>query len=154
MKNREDISKEGLELEDEFQSDDGNDWPEAEWNDEEKDETDIPDESSAYLDFLNSESAKLKDAIEYNEVDDDDGEELEEESILESPLDSIEPYILFRNAFLGLKQQQPQLYESLTKSLTSDEQTVISDVVEQANITAEQAVVAAAAALGQQTNGN
>jgi len=154
MKNREDISKEGLELEDEFQSDDGNDWPEAEWNDEEKDETDIPDESSAYLDFINSESAKLKDAIEYNEVDDDDGEELEEESILESPLDSIEPYILFRNAFLGLKQQQPQLYESLTKSLTSDEQTVISDVVEQANITAEQAVVAAAAALGQQTNGN
>jgi len=66
-----------------------------------EDETDIPDEATGYLEFLNSESAKLKETIDFDD-DDDEEEELEEESILESPLDSIEPYILFRNAFLGL----------------------------------------------------
>ena len=71
-----------------------------------EDETDIPDEATGYLEFLNSESAKLKETIDFDEDDDDDEEELEEESILESPLDSIEPYILFRNAFLGLSSQQ------------------------------------------------
>ncbi|RPB23500.1 ARM repeat-containing protein [Terfezia boudieri ATCC MYA-4762] len=153
MKNREEVSKEGL-LEDDFQSDDGNEWEAgAEWNDEEKDETDIPDEATGYLEFLNSESAKLKETIDFDDDDDDDEEELEEESILESPLDSIEPYILFRNAFLGLKQQQPQLYDNLTKALSPEEQAIIGGVVEQASINEAQAA-ATAAALAQQTNGN
>jgi len=71
-----------------------------------EDETDIPDEGSAYLEFLSSESAKLKETIDFDDGDGGDEEELEEESILESPLDSIEPYILFRNSFLGLPSQQ------------------------------------------------
>jgi len=151
MKNREETPKD-LELEDDPHSDDGNDWEASSgWNDEEN-ETDIPDGSTAYLEFLNSESAKLKDTLEYND-DEDDEEELEEESIMESPLDSIEPYILFRNSFFGLKHQQPQLYESLTKALSPEEQQVIRSVVEQANINEAQAA-AEAVVLSQQTNGN
>jgi len=52
-----------------------------------------------------------------------------------------------------LKQQQPQLYDSLTKALSREEQTVIGGVVEQANINEAQGA-ATAAALVQQTNGS
>ena len=120
-------------------------------------EEDVPDESSAYLDFLNSESAKLKSGVEYDDESDDEMEELEEESILESPLDSIEPYIMFRDAFLHMKDQQPQLYESLTKALTPEEQTVIGGVVEQAHINQAAQAQANALAAGLtpfQANGN
>ena len=91
--------------------------------------------------------------------------------MLESPLDSVEPYIMFRNAFLGntciqgklppngannctgMKAHQPQLYDSLAKTLSPEEQTVIGGVVEQANLN-EAAAAAAAIALQHQANGN
>lgn len=135
LKNREEISREGLSLDDDLQSDDGNDWEaEAEWNDEEKDdETDVQDEGTAYLEFLNQESAKIK--LE-NQIEDDESEDyaedLEEESMLESPLDNVEPYVIFRDALFGLKAQQPQLYDTLTNSLTAGQQKTIEDVVTQA----------------------
>lgn len=64
------------------------------------DELDIPDESSAYMEFLNSEAqARGGSGAAYFE---DDDEDLEEETLLETPLDNIEPYQLFRNALLGM----------------------------------------------------
>lgn len=153
LKNREEISREGLTLDDDLQSDDGNDWEaEAGWGDEEKDDAeDVQDESTAYLEFLNQESVKLKAEHQFEDDESDDyAEDLEEESMLESPLDSVEPYVVFRDAFLGMKNQQPQMYENLTKSLTPEEQSVIQEVVTQAGL--NEAAAAAAALQAQATS--
>lgn len=132
MKNREDIQKEGLTLDDSYGSDSDTEWEgEAAWNKEgeDADELDIPDESSAYMEFLNNEaSARGVSSTNWDDEDDD----LEEETLLETPLDNIEPYQLFRNALLELQQQQPQIYEGLTKGLSPDEQNVIKGVVHEA----------------------
>lgn len=63
---------------------------------EAEDEVDGKDESSAYLEFLNEEAAKFGNL---EEADSDD--ELGEESLLETPLDKLEPYQLFRDALLS-----------------------------------------------------
>lgn len=64
------------------------------------DELDIPDESSPYMEFLNSEAQARGASIPANWGEDDD-DDLEEETLLETPLDHVEPYQLFRNALLG-----------------------------------------------------
>lgn len=73
--------------------------------------------------------------------------ELGENSVLlESPLDKLEPYQIFRSCLLrklqtclrkdqhlidskGLQQEQPQFYTSLSSHLSADEQAVIRNVV-------------------------
>ena len=72
---------------------DDNAWPEE----EELEQEDIKDESSAYLEFLNEEAQKFK-----NLEDDDSDDELGEESLLETPLDKVEPYQLFKNALMSM----------------------------------------------------
>ncbi|KAI9757302.1 MAG: hypothetical protein M4579_003513 [Chaenotheca gracillima] len=145
MKNREDASKEDFSTEEPFDADDdeddGDDWDaDPAWTAEgDEVEEDVRDESSAYLQFLNEEAQK------FGALSDDD-EELEEESLLETPLDKVEPYGLFRDALLQLQREQPPLYESLTKNLNPDEQTVVQGVVHQAEANA-------VAATQQQTNG-
>lgn len=79
--------------EDEWAGDD-NTWAEEE---EQEEEQDAKDESSAYLEFLNEEAKKFKN-LEGDESDD----ELGEESLLETPLDKIEPYQLFKNALMSM----------------------------------------------------
>lgn len=68
------------------------------WNDETEpeEETDAKDESTAYLEFLNEEAQKFQNL----EADDSD-DELGEESLLETPLDKVEPYQLFRDGLLS-----------------------------------------------------
>jgi len=74
-------------------------------------------------------------------------DELGENSVLlESPLDKLEPYQIFRSCLLrklqtcprkdlylihlpGLQQEQPQFYTSLSSHLSADEQAVIQNVV-------------------------
>ena len=93
-------------------------------------------------------------------------DELGEDSVLlESPLDKIDPYNIFKNSLLSksfsamairralsltvfpeLQQEQPQYYASLTSHLSADEQTVITGVFQQADIIQQQ--VAASAANG------
>jgi hypothetical protein len=68
-------------------------WTEEQENEE---ETDGKDESSAYLAFLNEEAAKFG-----NLDDEESDDELGEESLLETPLDKLEPYQLFRDALLS-----------------------------------------------------
>jgi len=61
---------------------------------------DVPDEGAAYMEFLNTEAqARVAAGFSY---DDDVDEALEEETLLETPLDLIEPYQLFRGALLGM----------------------------------------------------
>jgi hypothetical protein len=81
---------------------------------EAEDEVDGKDESSAYLEFLTEEVGHISvlppkltpiDIIKAqkfgNLEDNDSDDELGEESLLETPLDKIEPYQLFRNALMS-----------------------------------------------------
>lgn len=82
---------------------------------------------------------------------DNDDDELEEESLLETPLDRVEPYGMFKSALLGmgqpllhqsscanvifpgLQQQQPQFYQNLVKVLNPEEEQIVQSVVMQAD---------------------
>ena len=98
MKNREDAQREeDFGLSGDYDEDD--DEEEEEWeggedweNEEEAESTDVKDESTAYLDFLSQQAAKFNTVVGDDEGDD----ELEEESLLETPLDRMEPYSLFK----------------------------------------------------------
>ncbi|KAJ5368500.1 importin [Penicillium cataractarum] len=155
LKLREDATRESdFTLDDEDDEDDEeNDWDgEVEWNEEEVEEAvegDIADESAAYLDFLNKEAQK------FSQFADDDDDELDEESLLETPLDKVEPYGMFKHVFLNLQSEQPQLYENLTKVLGPEEQQILQAVFHEADAKALAAANAeAAAAAGMQSNGN
>ncbi|KAL1884211.1 hypothetical protein VTK73DRAFT_5347 [Phialemonium thermophilum] len=133
LKNRELALKEDIMLEsggyDDFEEDDwGDDQWTAEDDAEEADTTETKDESTAYLEFLNEEAQKF--SANQNEESDD---ELGEDSVLlESPLDKIEPYQVFRGALLKLQQEQPQFYTTLASHLSADEQSIIQNVFNQA----------------------
>ncbi|KAB8295847.1 hypothetical protein EYC80_008669 [Monilinia laxa] len=117
---------------DEWAGDD-NAWGEE--GDEADEESDIKDESSAYLEFLSEEASKFS-----NLEDHDSDDELGEESLLETPLDKVEPYQLFKNALMKLQQEQPQLYESLTTNLNPSEQEIVQGVIHQADANAAAAI--------------
>ncbi len=88
--------------------------------------------------------------------------------MLETALDKIEPYGLFRGALMGelsraaaeetrwanataaLQQEQPQFYTSLTSHLSADEQNIITAVCQQAE---NQALIAQQAAAAEAANG-
>ncbi|KAK7714416.1 Nonsense-mediated mRNA decay protein 5 [Botryosphaeria dothidea] len=135
MKNREEAKREedfsfSQEFEDEEEDEE---WEgEGDWNNEGDEAEDVKDESTAYLEFLNEEAQK------FNVISDEDDDELEEESLLETPLDKLEPYSLFKTALLSLQQEQPQLYETLTKDLNPEEQQVVQGAVHQADVIAQQ----------------
>ncbi|KAI9372100.1 armadillo-type protein [Aspergillus egyptiacus] len=156
IKHRDEATKESdFQYEEEEDEDEGNDWDgEVEWAEGDEAEAglegDIPDESAAYLDFLNKEAQKFG-----SFAGDDDDDELDEESLLETPLDKVEPYGLFKQVFLNLQQEQPQLYENLTNVLNEEEKQVIQSVFHEADAKALAAAndeAAKAAAL--QANGD
>ncbi|KAJ5814305.1 uncharacterized protein N7503_001055 [Penicillium pulvis] len=155
IKIREEATKESdFTLDDDLDDDDeDNDWDgEIEWNEEEVEEAlddDVADESAAYLEFLNQEAQK------FGAYGDDDDDDMDEESLLETPLDKVEPYGMFKQVFLNLQSEQPQLYENLTKVLGPEEQQIIQAVFHEADqkaLLAQQNAEAAAAAM--QANGN
>lgn len=85
----------------------------TEWNvDAEDAEGDVKDESTAYLEFLNEEVGaadsengsvnSLPDqAQKFGTGSSDDDDELEEEGLLETPLDQVEPYGLFKDTLMS-----------------------------------------------------
>ncbi|OAX84464.1 hypothetical protein ACJ72_01164 [Emergomyces africanus] len=142
--------------EDDDDDDPTNDWSgEVEWTAQDEDEgpdADLDDESQSYVEFLNQE------ALKYASMPGDDDDDLDEESLLESPLDKIEPYSLFKNVLMSLQQEQPGLYENLTKILNSEEQQIIQTVVHEADAKAlafenANAAATAAALAAAQANG-
>ncbi|KAL9637334.1 MAG: hypothetical protein Q9164_002255 [Protoblastenia rupestris] len=175
MKNREEATKENdFQLNEDDDDDDETDQDIETWNengetwtnDDADDAEDVKDESTAYLDFLTEERGVQ--AQKFGAGGDQSDDDLEEESLLETPLDKVEPYGYFKETLLSrfdrsgpeLQTQQPQLYDSLTKILTPNDQQIIQSVIVQAdtNEVAAQAVAAAqaaqAAADSQQVNGN
>ncbi|KAJ4417195.1 Nonsense-mediated mRNA decay protein 5 [Gnomoniopsis sp. IMI 355080] len=149
LKNREDAMKDDYGLDANYTYDEDEEWgdDEADWaGDEEQEEeaTDAKDESSAYLEFLNEEAQKFS-QIEEQMSDDELGEN---SVLLESPLDKLEPYQIFRSCLIRLQQEQPQFYTGLSSHLSADEQAVIQTVVQQAEANeaiAQQAAQALAA---------
>jgi importin-7 len=119
VQDREEALKDDFPLEDSAYDDEDeeDEWAgdDTAWNDETEpdDETDVKDEQSAYLEFLNEEVRKaisvtiletpnIFQAQKFQNLEDNDSDdELGEESLLETPLDKIEPYQLFRDALLS-----------------------------------------------------
>ncbi|KAL3955144.1 hypothetical protein ACCO45_010707 [Purpureocillium lilacinum] len=145
MRNREEA------LRDDFQLESAYDYNE----DDEGGAAQTKDESKAYLDFLNDEvsatdpptrEVALTDdggqAQKFSRgIDDGDDDELGEDSVLlESPLDKIEPYQLFKATLMKMQQEQPQYYASLAGHLSAEEQNMIQTVMAKADeVAAEQA---------------
>jgi importin-7 len=94
------------------------DWDNAASNKIADDDGDVKDESQAYLDFLKSEvhttatsflsasritnlSSSQADKIGSLQDSDDDDSVMDEDSMLETPLDSVEPYVMFRDSLLS-----------------------------------------------------
>ncbi|KZZ91946.1 importin-7 [Ascosphaera apis ARSEF 7405] len=124
-------------------NDEDNDWDgdDVEWTEQEEAEAlegDLDADGSAYVDFLNQK------AMKYGNLDDDE-DDLSEESLLESPLDKVEPYSLFKTVLLNMQAEQPPLYENLVKILNPEEQQVIQSVVNEADVKAAEATALAAA---------
>jgi hypothetical protein len=98
---REDATKESdFTLDDEDDDDDEeNDWDgDVEWDENEVEaalDDDVADESAAYLDFLHQEAQK------FGSFADDDDDDMDEESLLETPLDKVEPYGMFKHVLLS-----------------------------------------------------
>jgi len=99
----------------------------------------LPNRRGCWASVNSIQAQKFKN-LEENDSDD----ELGEESLLDTPLDKVEPYQLFKNALMKLQQEQPQLYESLTTNLNPEEQNIVQGVIHQADV-----IAAAAAAEGQ-----
>ncbi|KLU90519.1 hypothetical protein MAPG_10372 [Magnaporthiopsis poae ATCC 64411] len=117
----------------EYEDDDEWDEDEANWNADETAEEgqpeEVKDESTAYLQFLDEEAQKFGSLHEGHESEDELGEH---SLLLETPLEKLEPYQIFRTALLRMQQEQPQFYASLAGHLTPDEQNLVQGVVNQA----------------------
>lgn len=169
-KDREEAKKQDdFQLNSDFEDDeDEADWgEESEWQNEGGEAEDVRDESSAYLDFLSEEAQKFS-AL----TGDDDDDELEEDSILDTPLDDLEPYTMFKHSLISqsylqtlcvtrplltpvaaLQQEQPQFYEGLMKQVDSQERQVLEQVVNNAEAMAAQKAAQKEAAAQASANG-
>ncbi|KAM6524094.1 Nonsense-mediated mRNA decay protein 5, variant 3 [Fusarium solani] len=140
QKNREEALRDDIHLESSYDYGEDDEWDDDDvnWNaDEEDPSTETPetkDESTAYLNFLNEEAQKFSRAID--DVEEDD---LGEDTVLlESPLDKVEPYQLFRATLMKMQQEQPQFYATLAGHLTAEDQSVIQTVMVKADEIATQ----------------
>ena len=130
---REEATKEGdfTLNEDDDEDNEQEEWEgEVAWtNDGDEGEGDVKDGSAAYLEFLNEEVSNqdgidtagslrgTPQAQKFGAANDDEDDELEEESLLETPLDRVEPYQMFKATLLST----PFTY-SLLLSIPKNEQ--------------------------------
>ncbi|KAI0600738.1 importin-beta domain-containing protein [Biscogniauxia sp. FL1348] len=153
MKNREEALKDDFTFDaNNYDYEDEDEWgdDDANWNAEEgpeEEQSDARDESTAYLEFLNEEAQKFSQIQNQYRGDEDSDDELGEDSVLlESPLDKIEPYQLFRGVLIKLQQENPQYYTNLTSHLSPDEQGIVQTAIHQAEANAQAAMHIAAQA--------
>jgi len=136
LKKREEALKDDFHFEpnsyDDYDDDDEWNEDEATWtgnNETEEEPADAKDESTAYIEFLNEEARKFSDADNFREEEDELGED---SVLLESPLDKIEPYQIFRASLMRMEQEQPQFYASLASHLSAEEKSIVQSVFAQA----------------------
>lgn len=111
---REEAKKEdNFDFSNEYDEEEEEEWEgDNDWNNDADEAEDVKDESAAYLEFLNEEVhvtmqnefavTNFGQAQKFTAVSDDDDDELEEESLLETPLDKVEPYGMFKDALLSM----------------------------------------------------
>ena len=116
---------------DDDDDDDEEEWDGETWTNEGEDAEDVKDESAAYLEFLKEEVSQLvklrsdpaeseKQSEKFGAAQDDSDDELEEESLLETPLDKVEPYGLFKGTLFSMHIFNSALFTfSLTDALAS-----------------------------------
>nr|AYN77763.1 importin B domain protein [Berkeleyomyces basicola]AYN77769.1 importin B domain protein [Berkeleyomyces basicola] len=124
---------------------DEEEWAETDtnWNlDEEGEEGDEEREGTGtYFDYLAEEAQKYSAAQDYDEDDEDLGEE---SSVLESPLDKVEPYQMFAVAISKLQAEQPDFYGGLVGQIPAEDQSEIQNIVNHAQQIAMEIAAAAA----------
>lgn len=148
IKNREEALRDDWALNPTYDYDDDEDWDdETKWEGEteetagQDDNADAKSGSAAYIEFLNDEASKFSRRLE--EEDDEDEDELTEESVLlESPLDKLEPYQVFKITLLKMQQEQPAFYSTLASHLSTEEQSVLQNIVVKADEIAAQLAAA------------
>ncbi|KAG0255719.1 hypothetical protein BG011_004960 [Mortierella polycephala] len=114
---------------------------EEEWVD---DEEDVFDEEGEYLELLAQKASKMRPADREDE-EESEYDDLEEEIYYESPLEELDPYIIFRDVFTGLQQHNPASYNELTKATTPAQQEFIMNLIKVAEENAAKAAEAAKA---------
>ncbi|KJZ79342.1 hypothetical protein HIM_01493 [Hirsutella minnesotensis 3608] len=144
MRNRDAALRDDFHLDSTYEYAEDDEWDEedANWNGEEEEAaqeeeaSETKDEGKAYLEFLNDEAQKFSRSIQQ-----DDEDELGEDSVLlESPLDKIEPYQLFKAILISMQQDQPQFYATLAEHLSAEDHGMIHTIMTKADeICAQQA---------------
>ncbi|KAM5539406.1 hypothetical protein V8D89_006858 [Ganoderma adspersum] len=136
------------ELEEAFQEgdDEDDDDDDSKFLNMNEEDDDVWDEDSAYVEMLANESQRLreKSAKQANgeEISDDEEEDdIEEELGYISPLDTVDPYITFKQALTTFQMKNGTGYQIATTSLTADLQTFLMEVMRLAD---EHAAAAAA----------
>ncbi|KAG5460722.1 MAG: hypothetical protein BJ554DRAFT_7194 [Olpidium bornovanus] len=105
----------------------------GEWDDEENVET----EESAYVEWLAAQaSANIPedgDSDDENDWTGKHGSDLEEELDFESPLDDLDVYCRFQEAFNNIQARGTSAFAYLTNQLPCEHQAVLQNVIETAN---------------------
>ncbi|KAG6092713.1 hypothetical protein E4U14_000552, partial [Claviceps sp. LM454 group G7] len=152
---RDEALRDDFHLDATYDGGDENEWDDNEdnWNGDEEEAIDeevmeSKDENKAYLEFLNEEAQKYSHAI-----DDADDDELGEDNVLlNSALDKIEPYQLFKATLMKMQQERPQFYANLASHLSVEEQNMLQSIIVKADEVAahqaQQALQQAQAAAG------
>jgi len=105
-----------------------------------EEEGDVWDEDSAYVEMLAKEGQRLREEAERRERDADGGEsfssdeeEIEEELGFISPLDSVDPYVTFKQALSALEVNDRTMYQAATTALDVEQQTLLMEIMRIAN---------------------
>jgi len=100
-----------------------------------EEEGDVWDEDSAYIEMLAKEGQRLREAADRKDHDADgesdvsDEEEIEEELGFISPLDTVNPYVTFKQALATLEVKDRVMYQAATTSLNVEQQTVLMEIM-------------------------
>lgn len=102
------------------------------------DEEDVWDEDSAYMEMLANEGARLREkqekSVSGDYESDSDEEEIEEELGYISALDAVDPYAQFKRALTTFQMQNGPSYQTATTSLSVEQQTLLMEVMHQADV--------------------
>ncbi|KAH8109328.1 ARM repeat-containing protein [Phellopilus nigrolimitatus] len=103
---------------------------------EDDDDNDVWDEDSEYIEMLAKEGARLREKAETTitvgeEESDDESEEedIDEELGYISPLETVDPYISFKQALTTFQMKNPALYQASTTSLNVEQQTALMEIM-------------------------
>ncbi|OSX56395.1 hypothetical protein POSPLADRAFT_1068094 [Postia placenta MAD-698-R-SB12] len=124
-------------LEDAFKADDDDsdgDVDDSKFFNLNEDDDDVWDEDSAYLEMLANEGARLREKSQRQAAGDDVSDISEETDIDEelgylSPLEHVDPYISFKQALTAFQMKNAPLYQLATTSLTTEQQTLLMEVM-------------------------